>query len=91
MNRKLHALTQRREHLIAQIADQRGMLAQSITPFRGPLALIDKGLILLSYVRRHPVWIIGAGMALITPKSAFLGKWLGRIWVVWKMTRRLRG
>lgn len=92
MNKSLHRLTQRRESLIAKIASQRNELTQNMAPLHTPLAVIDKGLVVLSYIKRHPTWIAAAAsIILITLKPAHLGKWLGRGWVVWKMAGKLRG
>jgi len=44
MNEKLLRLAERRERLIAQAAAQRVALAQSIEPWRIPLAVADQGL-----------------------------------------------
>jgi hypothetical protein len=90
MNRKLIHVAERREHLIAQAAAQRGALVRDIEPWRIPLALTDQGLNALRYIKNHPKWIIGGItlLSILQPRNA--GKWLGRGWVTWQLMNRLR-
>ncbi|WP_124948404.1 YqjK-like family protein [Sulfuriferula thiophila] len=89
MSKKLVLLTERRERLVALAAAQRVMLAATIEPWRIPLTRVDQGLTLLRYLKHHPVWLIGSGLALATLRPIYLGKWLGRGWVAWKLLRKL--
>ena len=96
MNEKLIRLAERRERLVAQAEVQRIALAQNIEPWRMPLARVDQGLAMLSYIKRHPAWIVG-GVALLAAlrpgraRAAGVGKWLTRGWATWQMIRQLRG
>lgn len=96
MNERLIRLAERRERLVAQAAAQRMALAQNIEPLRVPLARADQGLAMLSYIKRHPAWIVG-GVALLAAlrpgraRAAGVGKWLTRGWAMWQMVRQLRG
>lgn len=91
MNKRMTLLAERRERLVALAAQQRYMLAQDIEAWRSPLALADKGLTALQYVRSHPAWILGgiALLAIVQPRHA--GKWLGRGWVAWQLLHKSRG
>lgn len=91
MNQKLLRLAQRREHLIAQAEAQRTALAQNIEPWRTPLALADQGLAAVRYLKRHPTWIIGAGVLLATLRPGIFGKWLRRGWLTWQVMHKLLG
>lgn len=91
MNQNLTRLTERRERLVAQAASQRAALAQNIEPWRVPLALADQGLAALSFIKRHPVWIVGGGVLLATLQRNRVGKWLERGWVTWQIVQKLRG
>lgn len=91
MNEKLTRLAERRERLVAQIAAQRTALAQNIEPWRTPLALADRGLAALRYVRSHPAWIVGGGILFAAVRPARAGKWLGLGWAAWKILLKLRG
>ncbi|MDR3391474.1 MAG: YqjK-like family protein [Sulfuriferula sp.] len=91
MNPKMPPPTERRERLIAQAAAQRAALAQNIESWRTPLAHVDRGLMALRYIKRHPVWIVGgiAVLAVVSPGRA--GKWLGRGLAAWKIIQTVRG
>jgi hypothetical protein len=91
MNKKAILLAERRERLVAQAAAQRMTLAQSIEPWRIPLARVDRGLAALRYIKSHPAWIIGGIVLLAALRPGRAGKWLGRGWVTWQMMHKLRG
>jgi hypothetical protein len=90
MNNKMTQVVQRREHLVAKAAAQRAALGRAIEPWRTPLALTDQGLRALTYVRRHPQWLVGGILLLAVLRPRGLGKWLGRGWLSWQMLNRLR-
>jgi hypothetical protein len=91
MNKKLIRLAERRERLVTRAAEQRVVLAQNIEPYRIPLALADRGMNALRYIRHHPEWIIGGVVLLAALRPGRVGKWLGRGWVTWQMMYTLRG
>jgi YqjK-like protein len=92
MRNKLTNLAKRREHLVAQAAGQRLLLAQSVEAWRAPLALADRGLAVVSYIKIHPAWMVGTSVALLTvARPSRVGKWFQRGWVAWQVVRRLRG
>jgi hypothetical protein len=91
MNDKLIRLAERRERLVAQAAAQRMALAQSIEPWRTPMALADQGLAALRFIKRHPAWIAGGGVLLAALRPRRVGKWLRRGWITWLIMRKLRG
>lgn len=94
MNDKLTRLAARREQLIAQAATQRMALAQSIEPWRTPLALADQGLAVVRLIKSRPAWLAGAALLLAVVRPAGLrsgrfGKWLRRGWVTWQVVQNL--
>jgi len=91
MNKKLIRLAERRERLVTRAAEQRVVLAQNIEPYRIPLALADRGMNALRYIKHHPEWIIGGVVLLAALRPGRVGKWLGRGWVTWQMMYTLRG
>jgi len=91
MNKKSILLAERRERLVAQAAAQRMTLAQSVEPWRIPLARVDRGLAALRYIKNHPAWIVGGVVLLAALRPGRAGKWLGRGWVTWQMMHKLRG
>lgn len=93
MNVKLTRLAERRAQLIAQAAAERAVLAQSVEPWRTPLAWADRGLEAIQVFRRHPVWMVGgvAAIALLGARFSRAGKWLRRGWITWQVVQKLRG
>jgi len=91
MNGRPNRLAERRERLVALAAAQRVTLTQDIEPLRIPLARVDQGLAALRFIRRHPVWIVG-GVALVAAlRPKFVGMWLRRGWVAWRILNGLGG
>lgn len=90
MTNRLILLAERRERLIALAASQRTALAQNIEPWRKPLALADKGLSALRYVKRHPAWIVAGFALFVVLRPARAGKWLQRGFVTWRIIDSLR-
>lgn len=90
MNRKLTRLAERRRQLVARAAAQRTALAHDLAPWRARLALADRGIAALRYLRRHPALMVGAALLLVALRPRRVGTWLQRGWVVWQIGRRLR-
>jgi hypothetical protein len=91
MNKKLNRLAERRERLVIRAAEQRVALAQNIEPYRMPLALADRGINALHYIRSHPEWLVGVVVLLAALRPGRVGKWLGRGLVTWQTMYTLRG
>lgn len=96
MSNKLIKLAERRATLVARSAHQRTEVAQAMAAWHRPLALADKGLEVVHYLRRHRNALLAGSMliaAIWRPRS-MLG-WLRRGWGVWRMAlavrRRLSG
>ena len=89
MKEKLIRLAERRERLIAQAAAQRTTLAQSIEPWRAPLALADQGLAVLRFVKSQFIWGVGVGVLFAALRPRRPGKWLRCGWVTWKIIHKL--
>jgi hypothetical protein len=90
MNNKLIRLAERREQLIAAADAQRTVLAQTVAPWRTPLALADQGLAALRYVRQHPEWIAGGVALFVALRPNRVGTWLRRGWLTWQVVNKLR-
>ena len=90
MNKKLTRLAERRSQLVAQAAAQRTALAHNLEPWHARLALIDQGVAVFRYVRRHPALMMGAALLLAALRPRRVGKWLQHGWIVWQLARRLR-
>lgn len=89
MNGPTKSLAERRQHLIAQVQMQRINLGQSMEPWQARLSRVDQALVMLSNVRKHPIWLIVGGVVLGT-MSPRMGKWFKRGWMAWQMIRNLR-
>ncbi|MBW8370865.1 MAG: YqjK-like family protein [Thiobacillus sp.] len=90
MNRKLTRLAERRRVLIAQAAAQRTALAHNVAPWRARLALADRGIAAVRYVRSHPALMVGGALLLAALRRQRVGKWLQRGWLAWQIGRRFR-
>ena len=91
MNGKLTQLAERRSLLIAKAASQRTALATDMTPWRSRLALADKGIAAVRYVRSHPALILGVALLVAALRPRRAGTWLQRGWLAWQIRRRLFG
>jgi hypothetical protein len=80
----------RRDRLLAMIAAQRERIARDAEPLRQPLALVDQGLQVVRYVRRHPLVLAGAGVLLLLTRPRRAATWLRRGWMGWLLLRRVR-
>ncbi len=89
MNKKMSRLAERREYLVAQAAAQRTALAQNLAPWRAPLALVDHGVAAFGYIRRSYALSVGATLMIAALRPQRTGKWLGGIWMVWQLGRKL--
>ena len=90
MSHPLQKLAARRQRLIAQAASQRILLAQNADSLRKPLAIADKGLNVLSYIKHHPLIVAGGGATLLSmATSNGIVKWLRRSWFAWQLTKKI--
>lgn len=90
MNGKLSRLAERRSLLIAQAEVQRTALALNMAPWRARLALADRGIAAVRYVRSHPALLVGAALLVAVLRPRRTGAWLQRGWLAWQIGRRLR-
>jgi hypothetical protein len=84
-------LIEQRENLIRLAADQRTALAQSIEPWRMPLARVDQGMAALRAIKQNPAWIVGGVVFLTLLRPYRVVKWLRGGWVAWRLLRGVRG
>lgn len=91
MNRKLHILAQRRERLILEAAQQRMQLAQAVDTWRGPLALVDQGLVAMNFIRSHPFYVAGISAVFVRLfRKSFIGKWFSRGKIALQLLQKLQ-
>lgn len=87
---ELQRIVERRTRLVAQAAAQRAALAQDMAPWRPRLALADRGIAVVNYVRRYPALLAGIGLLVAALRPHRAAGWLQRGWLVWQVGRRLR-
>lgn len=85
MNAELIRIAERKASLVAKIGRQRTELAQATTPWYEPLALVDKGLLAVRYLKCHPVLLVGLAIVSVVLRPKFSASRFQRGWVVWKM------
>lgn len=86
---ELNELIARRKLLVAQSALQRATLAQGIAPWQSRLALLDRGIAAVRYVRRYPGALAAAGLLVAALRPYRAAAWLERGWVLWQVGRGL--
>jgi hypothetical protein len=77
----------KRAQLLARAAVQRERLSVQLQPWETPLALVDKGIAAVRYVRRNPQWIVAAVLlfAVLRPRRAIALARNGLIaWRAWR-------
>lgn len=94
MNNQHTQLAKRREQLIAASEAQRLALAKNLKTWHRPLAIADKGIAVVRYVKHNPLLAVGAStlIAILRPKG--MATWLQSGWaalqIVRNITKRLR-
>jgi hypothetical protein len=89
MNKKRVRLAERRSLLIAQAEAQRTALAHNLTPWRARLALADRGVAAVRYVRSRPGLLLAAALLVAALRPRRVGTWLQRGWLAWQIRQRL--
>jgi hypothetical protein len=88
MNTKLTKLAARKADLVGKAASQRAQLSQAMAPWRGPLAVVDRGIAAVRYVGSHPpllAGVVGVAAFLVVRRPRRLVGWLQRGWMVWRV------
>jgi hypothetical protein len=83
MNERMHELRQRRAELLARIEAQRGQVAEIGSSWKGPLALADRGVSIVRFLRAHPLVLAGVAVLVVLPRRNAVGLF-NRAWLVWK-------
>lgn len=88
---KLERLRAKRERLVARAAVQREEIVLLAKRWEKPLAVADRGLDALEYVRARPGLVIAAVaiVAVLQPRRAI--RWARRIWAAWRGYRWVSG
>jgi small neutral amino acid transporter SnatA (MarC family) len=87
VNRRLAQIRVRRERLLAKAAAQRDEVALLLSPWATPLAVADRGVAAVTYVRAHPsvVLVAAAAFVVLSPKRAY--RWARTGFAAWRAYR----
>lgn len=88
---ELNEVIARRKLLVAQSALHRATLAQGIAPWQPRLALVDRGVAAVRYVRRYPMALAAAGLLVAALRPRIGSLWLQRGLLLWQVASRFRG
>lgn len=88
MNQQILEVMQRRAELLARIASQREQMAEIREDFKTPLALADKGLAAVRYLRSHPVLVAAVAALFVIRRRGVFALAMGA-WRVWKGYRSI--
>ena len=83
MNERMLVLRQRRGELLARIDAQRAQLAEIAAGWERPLALADKGVSILRFLRGHPLLLAG-GVAFVVLRGQGVAGLFRRAWQLWQ-------
>ena len=84
MNAKLIELAERRKILVAMAATQRAELSQALAPWREALAVMDRGLVGVRYIRSYAALLVGL-VGIVAPlRPRRMAKWLRRDGLAWR-------
>ena len=88
--RRIELLEHRRAVLVAQAAEQRAALAAAFEPWRAPIAVVDRGVEAVRFLKRYPAILAAAAavVAILKPRRAW--QWGQRAFVVWRAWRALQ-
>ncbi|OGS91814.1 MAG: hypothetical protein A2Z95_07845 [Gallionellales bacterium GWA2_60_18] len=82
------AVMQRRGELLARIAAQRGQVADTAARWQAPLAIADRGVAAIRFLRERPLLVAGVATLFVIRRRGMLG--LVRLgWMAWKGYRYL--
>src|SRR5262245_35189800 len=87
-------LARRKERLIASIAGQRATLADTIRELRGPIAVVDRLVAAMHYLRAHPVLVAAVVAAAVALRRRSVWGLLTRglaAWRIWRSFAPWRG
>lgn len=84
MNEQMLAVMRRRGELLARIAAQREQVAVTAMRWQGPLALADKGLAAVRFMRSNPV-IVAVAVAVLMIRRRGVTGMLTTGWRMWRL------
>jgi hypothetical protein len=85
MNAKLTELAERRKILVARAANQRAELSQALAPWREALAVVDRSLVAVRYIRSFAALLVGVAAFVVPLLPWRMAKWLRRDGLAWRV------
>ena len=83
MNKQMLAVRQRRGELLAKIAAQRGQVADTAARWQPPLAIADRGVSAICFLRERPLLVAGVAALFVIRRRGMVG--LVKLgWTAWK-------
>lgn len=86
MDKQMKAVMVRRGELLARIAVQRRHVAELGAHWQAPLAVADRGMVVIRYLRTHPVLLTGLAALMVSRRRGVLGVVSG----AWLLVQRYR-
>lgn len=90
MNRnedKLVEIARRKERLIARAESQRAAIAANFRQLQGPIGVVDRGLEIVRFLRRHPLLVAAVIAAVVAFRRRGLDSVASRALSVWRIWR----
>lgn len=84
MNKQMLAVVQRRGELLERISAQREQVAVTAMRWQEPLALADKGLAVVRFLRSNPV-LVAAAIALLVIRRRGVRGMVTTGWGMWRL------
>lgn len=89
MNDRFIRIREQRARLIERAARQRGDLARDIAALSGPIAVADRGLAIIGYIKTHPVIVAAAAALVVVLRPRRSLGWARRGLMLWQTWRWL--
>jgi hypothetical protein len=89
MPERLMQIRLRRERLIARAAAQREAFAYDVEALAPAIAVVDRGITAVAWVRAHPGLLLAAAGVMLVLKPGRTLRWSFRLFSLWQGYRRL--
>jgi hypothetical protein len=89
-SQRVAELLLRRQRLVLRNAELRVILARQAQVLVPPLALADRSLSALLWLRHHPVWPLGLMLFVAVTRPRSVVRWAGKLLWGWGVYQRIR-
>ncbi len=84
---QLIEIARRKERLIARAGSERAVIGASIRQLQGPIGVVDRGLDIVRFLRRHPLLVATVIAAVAAFRRRSLATLAGSVLSVWRIWR----